>query len=156
MIWIYCIWLWFQALFGFIATALANFVATESEGLHPSPGRQRELGFTFSFPVRQTSIASGNLIKWTKGFLIDDAVNPNYPHLPPSPLLLWPSVFIALHQFFQLQLYWFLSWCISVMRIKNLQEVVLPSKNVKCFSLYLLHFFVLHIFLFISEQWQNY
>ncbi|XP_073262367.1 hexokinase-1 isoform X2 [Populus alba] len=64
-----------DALFGFIATALANFVATESEGLHPSPGRQRELGFTFSFPVRQTSIASGNLIKWTKGFLIDDVVN---------------------------------------------------------------------------------
>ncbi|KAJ6957941.1 hexokinase-1-like [Populus alba x Populus x berolinensis] len=63
-----------DALFGFIATALANFVATESEGLHPSPGRQRELGFTFSFPVRQTSIASGNLIKWTKGFLIDDVV----------------------------------------------------------------------------------
>ncbi|KAL3008104.1 hypothetical protein AAZX31_07G013500 [Glycine max] len=39
-----------------------------------SPGRQRELGFTFSFPVMQTSLASGNLIKWTKGFNIDGTV----------------------------------------------------------------------------------
>ncbi|XP_031275712.1 hexokinase-1-like isoform X1 [Pistacia vera] len=61
-------------LFDYIAEALAKFVATEGEGLHVSPGRQRELGFTFSFPVRQTSISSGNLIKWTKGFSIEDAV----------------------------------------------------------------------------------
>ncbi|GAV87239.1 Hexokinase_1 domain-containing protein/Hexokinase_2 domain-containing protein [Cephalotus follicularis] len=63
-----------DALFGFIADELAKFVATEGEGLHVSPGRQRELGFTFSFPVKQTSLASGNLIKWTKGFSIEDAV----------------------------------------------------------------------------------
>lgn len=63
-----------NALFDFIASALAKFVATESEDLHPPPGRQRELGFTFSFPVRQLSIASGTLIKWTKGFLIEDAL----------------------------------------------------------------------------------
>ncbi|XVE98081.1 hypothetical protein REPUB_Repub03eG0074700 [Reevesia pubescens] len=63
-----------DALFDFIASALAKFVATESEDLHVSPGRQRELGFTFSFPVRQTSISSGTLIKWTKGFSIDDTV----------------------------------------------------------------------------------
>ncbi|KAE8677156.1 Hexokinase-1 [Hibiscus syriacus] len=63
-----------DALFDYIASALAKFVATESEGLHFSPDRQRELGFTFSFPVRQTSISSGTLIKWTKGFSIDDTV----------------------------------------------------------------------------------
>ncbi|TYI48275.1 hypothetical protein E1A91_D13G236000v1 [Gossypium mustelinum] len=63
-----------DALFDYIAEALAKFVATESEGLHFSPDRQRELGFTFSFPVRQTSISSGTLIKWTKGFSIEDAV----------------------------------------------------------------------------------
>ncbi|KAL4339576.1 hypothetical protein GQ457_08G000450 [Hibiscus cannabinus] len=63
-----------DALFDFIASALAKFVATESDGLHFSPDRQRELGFTFSFPVRQTSISSGTLIKWTKGFSIDDTV----------------------------------------------------------------------------------
>ncbi|KAJ7973780.1 Phosphotransferase [Quillaja saponaria] len=63
-----------DALFDFIAAALAKFVNTEAEGCRPPPGRQRELGFTFSFPVRQLSIASGTLIKWTKGFNIEDAV----------------------------------------------------------------------------------
>ncbi|PSR95417.1 Hexokinase-3 like, partial [Actinidia chinensis var. chinensis] len=33
-----------------------------------------ELGFTFSFPVKQTSVSSGILIKWTKGFAIEDMV----------------------------------------------------------------------------------
>lgn len=65
-----------QALFDYIATELAKFVAKEGQDFQVPPGRQRELGFTFSFPVMQTSIASGNLIKWTKGFAIDDAVNP--------------------------------------------------------------------------------
>ncbi|KAJ6815976.1 hexokinase-2-like [Iris pallida] len=61
-------------LFDFIAAELAKFVASEGENYHLSFGRQRELGFTFSFPVRQTSIASGTLIKWTKGFSIEDTV----------------------------------------------------------------------------------
>ncbi|CAK8579490.1 unnamed protein product [Lathyrus sativus] len=63
-----------EGLFDFIAAALAKFVESEPEGFHPPPGRQRELGFTFSFPVKQTSISSGTLIKWTKGFNIDDTV----------------------------------------------------------------------------------
>ncbi|XP_006661182.1 hexokinase-1-like [Oryza brachyantha] len=61
-----------ERLFGFVASALAEFVADEG---HDADGeRQRELGFTFSFPVRQTSIASGTLIRWTKAFSVDDAV----------------------------------------------------------------------------------
>ncbi|CDP03250.1 unnamed protein product [Coffea canephora] len=63
-----------EALFDYIAGALARFVATEGEDLCLPPGRQRELGFTFSFPVRQLSVASGTLIKWTKGFSIEDTV----------------------------------------------------------------------------------
>ena len=63
-----------QELVDFKAAKLAKFVSSEPEELHPPPGRQRELGFTFSFPVRQTSIASGNLIKWTKSFNIEDMV----------------------------------------------------------------------------------
>lgn len=66
-----------QALFDFIAEELAKFVDQEGEDFQLPPGRQRELGFTFSFPVMQSSIASGNLIRWTKGFSIEDAVNPN-------------------------------------------------------------------------------
>ncbi|OWM84500.1 hexokinase-2-like isoform X2 [Punica granatum] len=61
-------------LFDFIAAELAKFVGGEDENSHPFPGRHRELGFTFSFPVRQKSIASGTLINWTKGFSIEDVV----------------------------------------------------------------------------------
>ncbi|RZC80946.1 hypothetical protein C5167_043525 [Papaver somniferum] len=61
-------------LFDFIAKELARFIATEGEGFFLPAGSQRELGFTFSFPVKQLSIASGTLIRWTKGFSIDDAV----------------------------------------------------------------------------------
>ncbi|KAJ7969532.1 Phosphotransferase [Quillaja saponaria] len=64
-----------DALFDFIATALAKFVNNEAEGFHPPPVRKRELGFTFSFPVRQLSIALGTLIKWTKGFNVEDALH---------------------------------------------------------------------------------
>ncbi|KAI3902713.1 hypothetical protein MKW92_010518, partial [Papaver armeniacum] len=61
-------------LFDFIAKELARFIATEGEGFFLPPGSKRELGFTFSFPVKQSSIASGTLIRWTKGFSIDDAI----------------------------------------------------------------------------------
>ncbi|XP_059457600.1 hexokinase-1-like [Corylus avellana] len=64
-----------EELFGHIAKALKKFVDTEGEeGFHHASGRQRELGFTFSFPVKQLSISSGTLIKWTKGFNIKDMV----------------------------------------------------------------------------------
>ncbi|XP_042448357.1 hexokinase-2-like [Zingiber officinale] len=61
-------------LFDFIASALAQFVASEGVDFHLPEGKQRELGFTFSFPVKQTSIASGTLIKWTKRFNIKSTV----------------------------------------------------------------------------------
>ncbi|KAJ9190261.1 hypothetical protein P3X46_001483 [Hevea brasiliensis] len=63
-----------NALFDYIAAELAKFVAQEGEELQSPPGKMRELGFTFSFPVIQTSIASGTLVRWTKGFSIDDTV----------------------------------------------------------------------------------
>lgn len=63
-----------EELFDFIAAELSKFVAQEGDRFHLPPGRQRELGFTFSFPVMQLSIASGNLMRWTKGFSIDDAI----------------------------------------------------------------------------------
>uniref|UniRef100_A0A453E6J4 Phosphotransferase n=1 Tax=Aegilops tauschii subsp. strangulata TaxID=200361 RepID=A0A453E6J4_AEGTS len=46
----------------------------EEQGTSLSNGKTRELGFTFSFPVRQRSVASGTLVKWTKAFSIEDAV----------------------------------------------------------------------------------
>ncbi|KAF2301128.1 hypothetical protein GH714_020280 [Hevea brasiliensis] len=52
-----------NALFDYIAAELAKFVAQEGEELQSPPGKMRELGFTFSFPVIQTSIASGTLVR---------------------------------------------------------------------------------------------
>jgi hexokinase len=52
---------------------LKEFVETEDGN-----DEQRALGFTFSFPVRQTSVSSGSLIRWNKGFLIEDAVRDTY------------------------------------------------------------------------------
>ncbi|KAE9444862.1 hypothetical protein C3L33_23240, partial [Rhododendron williamsianum] len=45
---------------------LAEFAEKEGGKYHLPQGRKREIGFTFSFPVRQSSIDSGILIKWTK------------------------------------------------------------------------------------------
>ncbi|CAM8910227.1 unnamed protein product [Rhodiola kirilowii] len=59
-----------EELFDFIASSLKKFVLGEGEQSDFSAGKRRELGFTFSFPVKQTSISSGILIKWTKGFSI--------------------------------------------------------------------------------------
>ncbi|KAJ0025185.1 hypothetical protein Pint_09384 [Pistacia integerrima] len=59
-----------EELFDFIASGLAKFAQKEGGKFHLPHGRQREIGFTFSFPVKQTSIDSGILIKWTKGFAV--------------------------------------------------------------------------------------
>ncbi|CAM0908234.1 unnamed protein product [Alopecurus aequalis] len=59
-----------EELFDFIAARLSNFVAKEGGKFRLQNGRKREIGFTFSFPVKQTSIDSGILIKWTKGFAV--------------------------------------------------------------------------------------
>jgi hexokinase len=45
-----------STLFGFIADAVKRWDLP--------PGSQ--VGFTFSFPVKQTSLNSGTLIQWTK------------------------------------------------------------------------------------------
>ncbi|KAI4983296.1 hypothetical protein ZWY2020_023788 [Hordeum vulgare] len=54
----------------FIAVRLSNFVAKEGGNFQLQEGRKREIGFTFSFPVKQTYIDYGILIKWTKGFAV--------------------------------------------------------------------------------------
>ncbi|WOL09652.1 hexokinase-2, chloroplastic [Canna indica] len=63
-----------EELFDFIASGLAKFVQKEKDKFGPPKGREREIGFTFSFPVKQTSIDSGILIKWTKGFAVSGTV----------------------------------------------------------------------------------
>ncbi|KAA0051244.1 hypothetical protein IC582_003395 [Cucumis melo] len=62
-----------EGLFDFIASSLKEFVEKTDDPDELAP-RRKELGFTFSFPVKQTSASSGVLIKWTKGFSIEDMV----------------------------------------------------------------------------------
>lgn len=64
-----------QELFDFIASGLAKFAQKEGNNFHLPTGTKREIGFTFSFPVKQTSIDSGILIKWTKGFSVSGTVS---------------------------------------------------------------------------------
>lgn len=64
-----------QQLFDFIASGLAKFAQNEGNKFHLPVGTKRELGFTFSFPVKQTSVDSGILIKWTKGFSVSGTVS---------------------------------------------------------------------------------
>jgi hexokinase len=62
-------------LFGFIAEHLKKFL----EQYHPDRCDRElhdkdnwfRLGFTFSFPVIQTKINAGKLMRWTKGFNIE-------------------------------------------------------------------------------------
>lgn len=63
-----------EDLFDFMAMTLKHFIEEEDDGFERRLDHRRELGFTFSFPVRQTSVSSGILIKWTKAFAIEDAV----------------------------------------------------------------------------------
>lgn len=51
--------------FGFIAQCLKDFLKKKGD-----LGKTRRLGFTFSFPVRQVGVASGDLVCWTKGFRV--------------------------------------------------------------------------------------
>ncbi|KAG6671297.1 hypothetical protein I3843_Q002400 [Carya illinoinensis] len=63
-----------ENLFDLIASALKEFVDRGEDGFKTLVSRRGELGFTFSFPVKQRSVSSGILIKWTKGFHIEDMV----------------------------------------------------------------------------------
>lgn len=57
-------------LFDYIAKCLETFISAQglkTTGILP-------LGFTFSFPMSQTSIDSGKLVRWTKGFMCDGVV----------------------------------------------------------------------------------
>jgi len=58
-----------EGLFGFLADSVASFVATSCGG-NPSGA----LGFTFSFPLEQSSLSSGKLVVWNKEFAASGVV----------------------------------------------------------------------------------
>ncbi|XP_071697076.1 hexokinase-3-like isoform X2 [Rutidosis leptorrhynchoides] len=51
-----------------------EFVQKKGNNMQLSQVKGKDIGFTFSFPVKQTSVSSGTLIKWTKGFAIEDMI----------------------------------------------------------------------------------
>ncbi len=51
-------------LFDFFAGCIEKFI--KYDGCRGP--KERKLGFTFSFPIKQTGVASGDLVLWTKGF----------------------------------------------------------------------------------------
>jgi hexokinase len=55
-----------DGLFDFIADGIQTFFKENKSSRQPA----YDLAFTFSFPVEQSSIASGKLIEWTKGFTV--------------------------------------------------------------------------------------
>ncbi|KAI1002858.1 Glucokinase [Podosphaera aphanis] len=77
-------------LFSFLAKQIENFLKEHHEERYATNIRRRQtlstfegykdehifrLGFTFSFPVYQSGINKGKLMRWTKGFDIPGAVN---------------------------------------------------------------------------------
>lgn len=59
-----------KGLFAFLARSISAFIRNKKINIAGAVN----LGFTFSFPVAQSSIASGRLLGWTKGFGIRGAV----------------------------------------------------------------------------------
>ncbi|KAJ1798635.1 hypothetical protein LPJ59_002374 [Coemansia sp. RSA 2399] len=70
-------------LWDFIAECVGVFL--EEHDLHPDKGRRAiPCGYTFSFPIFQTSIASGNLSMWNKGFTVPNSVGRDVVNLTQS------------------------------------------------------------------------
>ena len=67
-----------KPLFAFLANHIYRFLQDNDPDLSPLNERPRNLfrrlGFTFSFTVHQTSINTGTLIRWDKGFDIPSAI----------------------------------------------------------------------------------
>ncbi|KAK6533271.1 glucokinase [Orbilia ellipsospora] len=63
-------------LFSFLAKQIENFVKNHHSDHFESqsPNVHLKLGFTFSFPVEQVALNKGYLLRWTKGFDIQDAI----------------------------------------------------------------------------------
>ncbi len=64
-------------LFNFIAQSINKFMLDNKVDI----AKRKDLGFTFSFPLRRTNITSGILINWTKGFSATGVVGKNVSKL---------------------------------------------------------------------------
>ncbi|CUM64569.1 uncharacterized protein PRCAT00002176001 [Priceomyces carsonii] len=71
-----------DSLFSFLANKIEAFLV-EHHSDYQSEERLK-LGFTFSFPVNQTALNRGTLLRWTKGFNLPDLVNKDVVELLQS------------------------------------------------------------------------
>ncbi|KAG5420503.1 GLK1 [Candida metapsilosis] len=62
-------------LFKYLASKIESFLDEHHDAAKVKSSQALKLGFTFSFPVDQTALGHGTLIRWTKGFDIPDAVD---------------------------------------------------------------------------------
>ncbi|KAJ2453764.1 hypothetical protein EV183_001961 [Coemansia sp. RSA 2336] len=75
-----------RTLFDFIAQCVETFL--DDHNIRPT-GHQPpiHMGFTFSYPVQQTSISSGTLVQWTKGLNVPGCVGRDVVRLLQDALL---------------------------------------------------------------------
>ncbi|KAJ2657319.1 hypothetical protein IWW48_004563 [Coemansia sp. RSA 1200] len=70
-------------LWDFVAECVGVFL--EEHDLRPAAGRRTiPCGYTFSFPIFQTGISSGNLSMWNKGFAVPNSVGRDVVNLTQS------------------------------------------------------------------------
>ncbi|KAJ1918722.1 hypothetical protein H4219_002444 [Mycoemilia scoparia] len=75
-----------HTLFDFVAEKIGDFL--ESKGMLPGKDDKAiPMGFTFSYPVLQTSLASGKLMHWTKGITAPGCVGKDVVRLLHDALL---------------------------------------------------------------------
>ncbi|KAJ1797131.1 hypothetical protein LPJ59_003327 [Coemansia sp. RSA 2399] len=75
-----------RSLFDFIAQCVETFLDDRNlrpTGLQPAV----PMGFTFSYPVHQTSLSSGTLVQWTKGLNVPGCVGRDVVRLLQDALL---------------------------------------------------------------------
>lgn len=73
-------------LFEYLASKVEAFLAEHhGEYLCAKDGKLK-LGFTFSFPVTQTALGAGTLLRWTKGFDLPDVVGKDIVQLLQAKL----------------------------------------------------------------------
>ncbi|CUM46553.1 uncharacterized protein AC631_05691 [Debaryomyces fabryi] len=71
-----------DSLFSFLAKKIEKFLKDNHDDLESD--EKLKLGFTFSFPINQTALNRGTLIRWTKGFDLPDCIDKDVVELLQS------------------------------------------------------------------------
>lgn len=76
-----------EELFSYLAKKIKQFVERHhADQVSTDAEKHLKLGFTFSYPVNQTALDAGTLIRWTKGFKIQDVVGKDVVQLLQNEL----------------------------------------------------------------------